>query len=94
MNSEDQRGDNVCDGCGAELQLMRMELQSISRTVNLINDRIMGRGTSSDPGMVVRLDRVEQQAERTAVWLKAVIGSLVTAIFSGIVWAASKLTKI
>lgn len=94
MEARENPDSELCDGCGVHLQRMSMELQSISRTVNKIDARLFGRGTDSDPGMVVHVDRLLQQSNRNTMWIKAIIGTLVTTISAGVLWAASKLSSI
>jgi len=68
-----------------ELQLLRQEVQALAEEVRKTNHLITGNGTP-ERGMVVRLDRVEQQHKTVSLitWTaaSAVIGLIVHAAWT------------
>jgi len=67
---------------------MPTQLDRIEEKVNRIESRLEGDGSDGNPGIIVRLDRVEQ-THRIAKWLTATtvgvaITSIVAAVKSGL----------
>jgi hypothetical protein len=64
-----------------QLVQLNLKYEALREDYHQLNQIITGNG-SPGTGMVVRLDRLEQESERRSLWVKAAIGASVTAIFS------------
>ena len=60
---------------------MHDDLHAIRQNVLLLTHLITGNGEPSK-GLLVRTDRLEQDARRKEAWTKAAIGSSVAAVFA------------
>ena len=67
------------------------QLESIRQKLDRLDEAIRGTpGNGSRPGILTRIDRLEQNAKRQAKLLWLIAGGIVTAIASGIVmWIVS-----
>jgi len=63
---------------------MPTQLDRIEEKVNRIESRLEGDGSDGNPGIIVRLDRVEQ-THRIAKWLTATtVGAAITSIVAAV----------
>ena len=67
------------------------QLESIRQKLDRLDEAIRGTpGNGSRPGILTRIDRLEQDAKRQAKLLWLIAGGIVTALTSGIVmWIVS-----
>jgi len=71
----DGEQDTHCEHCN-------QQFQEIHRKLDRLDESIRGNGT---PGINVRLDRLEQAANRHAKLIWLIVGALATAATSGVV---------
>ena len=67
------------------------QFESIHRKLDRLDEAIRGTpGNGRHPGILLRLDRLEQSAARQSKLIWLIVGSLVTALGSGLVaWISS-----
>ena len=66
--------------------LGKEQFESIHRKLDRLDEAIRGNGK---PGILIRLDRLEQDAKRQAKLIWLILGAVITALASGIVaWIA------
>ncbi|QDU33045.1 hypothetical protein KS4_10860 [Poriferisphaera corsica] len=69
-----------------QFELCQKQLASIQSKLDRLDEAIRGApGNGSRPGILVRLDRLEQDAIRQSKLIWLIIGSVVTAVTSVIV---------
>lgn len=66
------------------------QFESIQRKLDRLDEAIRGNGK---PGILIRLDRLEQDAKRQSKLIWLIVGAVVTAMASGFVmWITSGAT--
>ena len=70
----------------SQFEQCQNQLESIHRKLDRLDEAIRGNGK---PGILIRLDRLEQDAKRQAKLIWLIVGAVITALASGIVaWVA------
>jgi len=70
----------------SQFEQCQSQFESIHRKLDRLDEAIRGNGK---PGILIRLDRLEQDAKRQAKLIWLIIGAVITALASGIVaWVA------
>lgn len=68
---------------------MEKQLEAIDRKIDRLDEAIRGTpgptGNGSKPGILIRLDRLEQDAKRQSKLIWLIVGALVTGLSSAIV---------
>jgi hypothetical protein len=74
----------------AETTLIQKQLEAVHTKLDRLDEAIRGTpGNGSHPGILVRLDRLEQDARRQGKLIWLIVGAFVTALASGITnWIA------
>lgn len=75
-----------------QLVELNSKYESMREDYHQLNKIITGNG-NPESGMIVRLDRLEQESKRRANWTKAAIGASVTAFVSAAGVLVKLLTK-
>lgn len=72
----------------ANFQGLAQKLEQLNTCIDRVESRIEAslHGEKADPGLVVRIDRLEQSHERTRWLTRAIVGAVVT-IAVGAIWA-------
>lgn len=67
-------------------QTIERRLEAIDAKLDRLDEAIRGNpGNGSKPGILVRLDRLEQNARRQSRLIWLIVGAIVTALTSGLV---------
>lgn len=67
-------------------QTIERRLEAIDAKLDRLDEAIRGNpGNGSKPGILVRLDRLEQDARRQSRLIWLIVGAIVTALTSGLV---------
>lgn len=67
-------------------QTIERRLEAIDAKLDRLDEAVRGNpGNGSKPGILVRLDRLEQDARRQSRLIWLIVGAIVTALTSGLV---------
>ena len=70
----------------SQFEQCQNQFESIHRKLDRLDEAIRGNGK---PGILIRLDRLEQDAKRQAKLTWLILGAVITALASGVVaWIA------
>ena len=70
----------------SQFEQCQNQFEGIHRKLDRLDEAIRGNGK---PGILIRLDRLEQDAKRQAKLIWLILGAVITALASGIVaWIA------
>lgn len=74
-------------------QTIERRLEAIDAKLDRLDEAVRGNpGNGSKPGILVRLDRLEQDARRQSRLIWLIVGAIVTALTSGLVaWVSGPM---